>query len=367
MVAPFKPYSKYVNVLADGGGGSKYPVYTVSFTGSSQKKPFLNTAYSGVVNATIRGVVANNVSSGLTASLWEQVRVEATNLAYSRLVSGIGDTSQIGSTMTAERKATFGTLVSAVTTMLGAAKAVKQGKLISAARILGIAPPERIVLKRVRRKRGRKFTYKPTKVLSLPNGRQIADSISNRWLWWSYGVKPLVQDSYNALDVLQRPIPWKKIEGSAKAKVKYFDPRSFGGYTYTVECKIKSSMNIRVRNPNLFLANQLGLTNPLQWINEGIPFSFVADWFSNLSQVISSLTDFVGLEVTDPVTASKSTMNVVFFDKRPPSYSTEFEMRRFSRTLSTLAPPRLKFKYERFYWQRGANAVSLLVQLLPKK
>lgn len=110
----------------------------------------------------------------------------------------------------------------------------------------------------------------------------------------------------------------------------------------------------------------MGLINPVQWMNEAIPFSFVVDWFSNLSQIISQMTDFVGLDVLDPCTVCVA----VGTEERVPLQTTTWpykkEQTQFERTLS-IPTAKLVFAYERFEWRRGLNAISLLVGFLPGK
>lgn len=114
---------------------------------------------------------------------------------------------------------------------------------------------------------------------------------------------------------------------------------------------------VTVNNPNAHLANQLGLLNPIQWINEAIPLSFVVDWFSNLSQVISQLTDFVGLDVIKPITTRR------FTGTEGVSHSGGSSEKKFFVHKRKLEIPtaKLQFAYERFSWQRGLNAISLLI------
>lgn len=361
MVAPFTPYSKFISVnrvwMTPDGRALVSKGFVLSSTGVRQKPPYVPTAYTADVMRAFSG--AADAGSWATSPGGDSL-VEATNKARARFVSKIGDTSQLGSTLTAELKSTYGTVVGGIVTVLQSAHAVKKGRLVEAARLLGISPPTTRQVVKLRRRKGGGKTYKVTKnMLTLPTGREVVQSVGSKWLWWSYGVKPLAGDMYNALDVLQRPLPEMEISGSGSGTntVKY------GPETYVFKSKIRISANVRVNNPNLFLANQLGLTNPVQWINEGIAFSFVVDWFSNLSQVISQMTDFVGLEIVGPMTAEKSSVHHTYVWWGATDVK---EWTRYRRTLS-IPEAKLRFAYERFQWQRGANAVSLLVQFLKKQ
>lgn len=108
----------------------------------------------------------------------------------------------------------------------------------------------------------------------------------------------------------------------------------------------------------------MGLANPLQWILEAIPFSFVVDWFSNLSQVVGQWTDFYGysFERTWRSYKYKATHDQVTFSPYGGGFSAEGFV--FQRYLD-LPKPKLVFAYERFGVERAANAISLLVGFLP--
>lgn len=368
MVAPFKPYSKSIRLDWVGSTQARYILYAL---GTNQVPPYVNTAYT----CSITGSNTANYSWGNNVYS-DEVRIQsrqiAINKAKAKMMAELGDTSSIGATLTAERRETYGMLKSGILTIFSSARALKRGDLVKAARLLGVAPPERTIvsIRRTRNGKGRRITSR-RKVLVLPNGRQVAHSLGNKWLWWSYGVKPLAIDVYNCADVLQREQPWKRIQGVGS-----------GTYTNTLtdssiwdniirtsntgKSVCKMSIDVRIKNANLFLADQLGLTNPVQWINEAIMFSFVIDWFSNLSQVISQMTDFVGLETSDPLTAIKSSQTqVVTQSKSGVTPKIERYRIEYERSL-TIPPAKLRFAYERFSWQRGANAISLLVQFLKK-
>lgn len=294
----------------------------------------------------------------------------AYNKARAKFVEQLGEASQFGSTLTSERKQTWDTISGGVTNLYLAARAVKRGQLVKAAKILGVAPPKesvRVVTSRKYSRKSGKWRKKVVKrqTLTLPTGREVAHSVANKWLWYSYGIKPLVSDVHNAFQVLVRDSPWKTVKGSSGAS-QTTDVYANGKTTYSFVSLVTVKAEVRVKNPNLWLANQLGLINPVQMFNEGIPFSFVIDWFSNLSQYIQQWTDFAGLEIAYPVTISKHTVLQSFEHATHPGYN--FSKRRTFHIRELSIPSvKLQFAYERFSWQRGANAISLLVGFLGKR
>lgn len=373
MVAPFTPYSVDRSLYFVGQYASNRRFRFRAY-GQKQVPPYISTAYQCYVEETLRGNKPCNAWSGNEFDV--STRVAATNIARGKFVDELGNSSQLGSTLTAEGRSSYNTVVGGVLTILRAAKATRRGKLVEAASLLGVSPPEVRKVLKTKRKKGRKTKRITVTRYRLPNGKEVAKSVGNKWLWWSYGVNPLMGDLYNAVDVLQREAPWTRVRGSGKhmttkkvsnaywnnATQSYYNV----GYTAVSECKITIAANVRVKNSNLWLANQLGLINPIQMVNEGIMFSFVLDWFSNLSQVISQMTDFVGLEIADPVTSEKSSLTYDEFNFGDLSDPISNSTRKSTTLMRTLTIPsaKLRLAYERFQWQRGANAISLLVQFL---
>jgi hypothetical protein len=193
---------------------------------------------------------------------------------------------------------------------------------------------------------------------------------------YSYGLKPIIQDIYTAVDTLQRPFEYKqkiRVTASDTGKFQYddLDPSHFFSTEIRV-AKVQGSCGatVSVINPNYRLASQLGLTNPLQWLNEAIPFSFVVDWFSNLSDVINKFSDFDGLQLEDSWQCMlyQFERGRVDFNpfKHPYPQDSYHKCYVFERSVS-LPSPVLTFAYERFQPQRALNAVSLLVGFLPRR
>lgn len=333
--------------------------------GYVQKPPYVDTSVRTDIGEALDGF--SDASSWNVEADASDAATQATNNARAKFVSKLGDASSFGATLTAELKSTWGTVVSSIVTALTAARQVSRGDLIAASHTLGFRPPvvrERVTTRR-RRRRGGKYskTYQIREYWVMPDGRRVLKNLGNRWLWYSYGVKPLVQDIYNGMDVLTREHPrGTKVSGHGSGTYRYGNPYDWYKNQYTWQSSVRITAYVSVNNPNLWLANQLGLINPVQMFNEGIRLSFVVDWFSNLSQIINQMTDFVGLDIARPVTSSKHVVNHTAFH---PDYNVVFVKRRtlFTRVLA-IPNAKLRFAYERFEWQRGANAISLLLGVL---
>lgn len=379
MTAPTIPVTLTVVQQRDSVpwyGGVATPIsYRRSGSGHKQRRPY-NIDTPCTVDTMRRLAGLKDCNGWAVNPYTSDANTAATNKARAKFVAELGQGSQFGATLTAEARKTSQMLTSTVLTVVLSAKAVARGKLGEAAKLLNFYPPEKtkmlsasrrkvkdvqfdlddeLVNRKVNKGRYKKRLIRKTYWV-MPNGKEIAKSSANKWLWWSYGVRPLQQDLYNGLDVLQRPLPWKKFSGGGSAKSSGTNGGSIK-YEWTCTCKV--SAYVTVKNPNLWLANQMGLVNPLQWLNEAVPFSFVLDWFSNWSDVLSQYTDFVGLDIARPITTTYGTVKETGTFIQP--YTIQWS--RFTRVLS-IPTVKLRFAYERFQWQRGANAISLLVGFL---
>lgn len=331
--------------------------------GHKQSAPYNIATTCSYVRGVALGIhsfdEANNIPY---TSLIESLRDEATNKARAKFVSHVGSSSQFGSTATAEAKSTFGLVVSGTAKALRAAKLVASGRILEAGKLLDFNPP--VVRKRItrtipvkgRKRRKRLRVYR--EYWRMPDGREILRGAGSKWLWYSYGVSPLISDLYNASETLTRDFSTTKVVGRGQAR----GSTSPGIDSSSHIVKVTVVANVRVENPNIYLAQQLGFLNPIQWANEGIPLSFVIDWFSNWSDWINQLTDLSGLAIINPTTSIKVSTKRTFTDTYWNFKSDYFTYDRYLGVPNV----KLRFAYERINWQRGANAISLLVQFLKK-
>jgi hypothetical protein len=138
--------------------------------------------------------------------------------------------------------------------------------------------------------------------------RQLVKDIGSIILEFRYGWSPLMSDIKSACEVLSKPIPDKPLV--ARGTVTWAETINSFGYGQDVinfSEKITIRGTIRVSNPNLDLANRLGLINPLSVAWEAVPFSFLLDWFLPIGDFLRSMTDFAGIELIDgSVTGTKT-------------------------------------------------------------
>lgn len=199
------------------------------------------------------------------------------NLAYERLKSELGSQANLA-VFLAEYSQSVGMVAARLTQLASFARALKRGNLVQAARILSTPVPSRASKK-----------------------KKFADN----YLEFHFGWSPLLSDIYAAVQVLQGPFPVIPIRGRASTEItRVIKDGSIASGLYQEDSwegvlRCVQGVTVRIENPALYLANSLGLVNPGTVAFELVPFSFVLDWFVNVESFISSMTDFLGLEVSD--------------------------------------------------------------------
>lgn len=379
-----KSYSITTGPFTAKSWSGSYTVYLAKQSGWRQKPPY-DRATSYVYEEYKRDY-GEHVSADSRLWGWDSpppsqgfadYEASVRNRAYKKWVNQLGDGSSFGATVTAERKETWGLFVEVTTRLLRAALAVKRMHFFEAASILGIPYRESKKLVRVgyrtevrydrRQRRKRKMrvpVYQKKTMMNWGGGRDYVKTLASGWLMYSYGVKPLASDCYNAIDFLTREEPHARYRGFGRGAQTYTQYRD-GPYYDEVKCDLKVGCvgSVKATNLDLFLLNKMGLTNPLQWALEAIPFSFVVDWFSNLSDVVSAMNELGGLQIDNAVTSEKNKQ--VRRERTLSGGASQVTQYRFVRLLG-LPDPKLVFQWERFSWQRGLNAISLLAGFLEK-
>lgn len=140
-------------------------------------------------------------------------------------------------------------------------------------------------------------------------GRRGNAQLPRDWLWYQYGVKPLLMDVHGAMESLyeavnKRPDLWM-VSGKGRAgESLYIEEFYLGGPGQMDSLKGTStgrqSVFVRIdagpTNALLSAAASLGLTNPAQVIWELTPFSFVIDWALPIGDYFSTLDATFGLQ-----------------------------------------------------------------------
>lgn len=174
----------------------------------------------------------------------------------------------------AERQQTFNMIAEHAIRLRKAFQAVRRRRFHLAAKILGIKKPKI---------------------------KQMGESVANNFLQYKYGWMPLIGDIGAGVELLQSP--YGTIFGEAYVSRPIYRRYYLKGSYETHECVIEGKASVkgqlvyRVTNPSLYLANQLGFTNPTLIMWELVPFSFVVDWFLPVGDFLQSFSQLQGLAV----------------------------------------------------------------------
>jgi len=194
------------------------------------------------------------------------------------------------------------------------------------------------------------------------------------WLEYHFGWEPLIKDIYDAVQIIQGPLPSQTKVATAKNSGRYVSGSVNPNLAYQEipwELKIRLQGRLETSNPNLAVASQLGLTNPLSLLWEVTPFSFVVDWFLPVGNFLDNLTNMAGMTQVDCQAAYKRVATgfdrVAFTDipgldigkfRRDSAYS-------FQRSIGELPLPKLAFKpFKGISVSRAATSISLLIATL---
>jgi hypothetical protein len=170
--------------------------------------------------------------------------------------------------------------------------------------------------------------------------REWSKTVSSSWLQYAYGIRPLLSDLYslvtslddNSFDIGQKKVTCSKSctsngrgyllvankkmtsistsssgpgyrmvfdDGSVDGlSVASFNALIADGYTaiplkLVTRATYRSTYRLRVSREHTLA--QLGLTNPLEWIWEAIPFSFVVDWWLQIGSYLGSIDSLYGV------------------------------------------------------------------------
>jgi len=314
-------------------------------TGYKQTKPFtLPTAYHLRIGERLKatGSLETRTSiytptQDLEQRIFDSVALNQAKIhAYDKLKSQISDRASMGENVLQFRKS-LGTITNRALQLYDFTRAVKRGNLGVAAEILRTP---------------------------MPRKKHPVKEQANNWLEFHLGIAPVVGDIYAALDVLQNPIKHAKAKGRGKNffELKKTSANDFspGLQHWKADIRVQYQAEVAISNPNLYLANTLGITNPAVVLWQMIPLSFVLDWFVNMEQFLGTASDFLGLTVLNASTTCSWNGT---FQEIWNTYGWEQVIRAAGtkRELGLTLPSLSLRPYKATSWQRGLTAASLLV------
>jgi hypothetical protein len=205
--------------------------------------------------------------------------------------------------------------------------------------------------------------------------------LASDFLEGEFGWLPLVSDIHAALTTVCAgaiPPQWVRASRSYNHS-KVTTTTGFGTITNRVvesgSARLTIAAGAEISNPNLWLANRLGVINPAIVAWDLVPWSFVVNMFVNMNQVIESITDTVGLTISNgSVTRSSrilreeySFVPIDFTDSgvnyyRGETYGINVNTASRVRTVGGIPTPSLSLKLPRVNWELAGIASALLTQ-----
>lgn len=137
--------------------------------------------------------------------------------------------------------------------------------------------------------------------LTGKNGtRSVSKTISELWLEYIYGIKPLMHDLYELQQIvhqkLNKPVV---ITSTGRGKFKHeaqTDAESGWHLEGTNSFSAHTTLRATIVNRSLYKLNEAGLINPLAIAWELVPWSFAIDWFVPIGQTLQAITAGCGLQ-----------------------------------------------------------------------
>lgn len=325
-----------------------------------------NNPYTSFQNVVSHTGYGNKRFLATDAWFTTGVPVWVTNKARSKFIEALrGEVSEMG-TSALEMRKSFGMVAARAIQLRNAYLALRNFDLPRVGKELMMSPADS--------KKSGTRAYRELK----------RDSPTSAWLEYWMGWAPMLNDMYNAIDVLQRPPPDRMVSGGSSFRLddlvtkvgqypkpgQWYEKRgiAFGRYAYYGK--------VRLVNQNLWLANQLGLVNPALTAWQFAPFSWLVDWFTNVGQMLDAMTDTVGCSLTDTGAGLfiSSEIKQVGADYGPlgpsgglQSYFTHGVGQYRQRIPGGIPTPRLTFGFPKLSLTRAATAVSLLTEIFLRK
>lgn len=207
------------------------------------------------------------------------------------------------------------------------------------------------------------------------------EPLANQILEGEFGWAPLFQDMKAALgSVCKEAIPPEWCTGRAKRTVYHEEFESSGNpkarRSWDGRAMLTYTAAVKINNDNLWLANRLGLINPATVLWDLVPWSFVVNMFLNVNQIVNSVTDTVGLDITGQSITATTQIGVeeLLYSDATSTYplgypgpgQSRINSKTKTRTLGSRPPLSWQAKVPELNWELAVIATSLVVQRFKK-
>ncbi len=207
--------------------------------------------------------------------------------------------------------------------------------------------------------------------------RTVAKDRAGDILEYEFGWVPLVDDIQKAFEALGRDFDARWVHSAVKQKYSKQHSQTGSAYAYDWryhdegEISVCVGAKVSVTNPNLFLLNRLGLLNLPGVAWDLIPWSFVVNMFTNMGQMVNSITDFVGVSLSNGCSTRVSSITRQdhrFAGNAPGQYKTQgyahsvVHDKQCLRTVGGIPTPTFQWRCPELNAELAIIASSLLVQ-----
>ncbi len=231
------------------------------------------------------------------------------------------------------------------------------------------------------------FDYRIKSISKLTKAHRRRILIKGRasdYLEGTFGWTPLVQDIQASLGALGRDPPNGYFSARSKTSVgsSYVEGPYPGYYTKTITTAGNAWVTVggivKCNSPNTFLTNRLGLLNLPGVAWDLVPWSFVVNMFTNMGQLVNSVSDFVGIDLVSTSTTevwsldrTDSVVSIPFANGKPSAYG--FDQKAVSTLTGKqrirkigLPSPTFQVRVPELNLELAGIAISLILQKFVK-
>lgn len=232
--------------------------------------------------------------------------------------------------------------------------------------------------KLARWKKRKRWKYR--RYVQIAKKNRVSPTVAGMFIEYRWVYESTAKDIHSAVNFMQNFSPTVHVLGRDKAtadrrllKTTDDGPTASRRITTGKQVdRVRLRSDCAITNPNLFWAQQMGLTNPAGIAYELMKFSWLIDWFVTLGEVINSWDDRLGLSFSN----SCMVIHREMLTDRQDAYWTKNPYKIYSFRASTVkrvmlerepslgpGPFLLVRQIKGPSLVRGATAIALLLQL----
>lgn len=186
-------------------------------------------------------------------------------------------------------------------------------------------------------------------------------------LAYNFGIAPLVGDIYSVIEALRlkltAPVTCRT---STSVKQRLNTSMSLGGNEFNVSGNIRQRATIYYdMDPSQFLSSSFDFGNPIEWVWELIPFSFVLDWFLPVGDFLGKLDALTGISNVRGVVTTKVDERYKGRWGEATNVETPFTgyHRLYQRDIISAVPVTLPSWEPSYSWKKLMNASAILLTM----